>query len=624
MKTKRERGLTRTGIATIVPPMSVEMIQRAYALHQGGRLAEAEGLYRMALAGGGGGDAMGWFLLALSLYQQQKSAEALSAVNTALMRDPGHLDSLMMRGALLIGTGQREAALADFAGVTRRGVGRMPPQTLAQAWFNQGVALSELDRPDEAVQAFDRALALGPDPNAWNNRGVALLKLGRNAQALESFDKALAAAPGFALVRYNRSMALHALERYDEALTALDGFLAAGPPGPQALMHRGVILFGLERFAEAVAAYDAALSADADLAAGWSNRGDALTRLKAHAEALASYDRALALDPRRGETWRRRGEILIALRRHAEALESHDRALALGIEAARAQRGDALALLHRYEEAVAVYDVALADTPDPVSVLRARSGALRALRRFDAARADLERALALDPKDPDTRQAYGKLLSETGDIAGAMTVFAQRAADLYGREGAADPAAPNPQAAQARGRHADEQAQWLAGEGIAPSPFRIEGGARIASGAVNRANADKVAIAWAASNPKLVVIDDLLTPEALHGLRRFALGSTVWKKPYRQGYIGAFDEYGFACPLLAQIAEELGEVFPSVVEGHGLLNCWGFVYDSALNGIRIHADQAAVNVNFWITPDEANLDPESGGMVVWDAVAPED
>ena len=38
----------------------------------------------------------------------------------------------------------------------------------------------------------------------------------------------------------------------------------------------------------------------------------------------------------------------------------------------------------------------------------------------------------------------------------------------------------------------------------------------------------------------------------------------------------------------------------------------------------MHADFAAVNVNFWITPDEANLDPEHGGLVVWDVAAPQD
>ena len=27
-------------------------------------------------------------------------------------------------------------------------------------------------------------------------------------------------------------------------------------------------------------------------------------------------------------------------------------------------------------------------------------------------------------------------------------------------------------------------------------------------------------------------------------------------------------------------------------------------------------------MNFWITPDDANLDPEGGGLVVWDREAP--
>jgi small-conductance mechanosensitive channel len=43
-----------------------------------------------------------------------------------------------------------------------------------------------------------------------------------------------------------------------------------------------------------------------------------------------------------------------------------------------------------------------------------------------------------------------------------------------------------------------------------------------------------------------------------------------------------------------------------------------------MTGIDIHADFAAVNVNFWISPDEGNLDHNSGGLVVWDKAAPKD
>jgi hypothetical protein len=41
-----------------------------------------------------------------------------------------------------------------------------------------------------------------------------------------------------------------------------------------------------------------------------------------------------------------------------------------------------------------------------------------------------------------------------------------------------------------------------------------------------------------------------------------------------------------------------------------------------MQGINMHADFAQVNVNFWITPDEACEDPETGGMVVFDTPAP--
>ena len=81
-------------------------------------------------------------------------------------------------------------------------------------------------------------------------------------------------------------------------------------------------------------------------------------------------------------------------------------------------------------------------------------------------------------------------------------------------------------------------------------------------------------------------------------------------------------EHGFACPLVAQIDDELRTTYPAIIGHHPLLRWWGFKYDSRLNGINVHADFAAVNVNFWITPDEANLDPAHGGLVVWDKPAP--
>lgn len=53
------------------------------------------------------------------------------------------------------------------------------------------------------------------------------------------------------------------------------------------------------------------------------------------------------------------------------------------------------------------------------------------------------------------------------------------------------------------------------------------------------------------------------------------------------------------------------------MSGHPLKYLWAYKYHDAYSGINLHADQAAVNVNIWLTADEANLDPTSGGLVVF-------
>ena len=124
--------------------------------------------------------------------------------------------------------------------------------------------------------------------------------------------------------------------------------------------------------------------------------------------------------------------------------------------------------------------------------------------------------------------------------------------------------------------------------------------------------------------PGVVVVDGFLCAEALEGLRRFCLESTVWSaNRYAHGRLGAFLRDGFNCPLLLQIAEELRQALPRVIgDRYPLRQLWGFKYGDNLPADSTnHADFAAVNVNFWITPDDANLDKTSGGLVVYDVDA---
>ena len=107
-------------------------------------------------------------------------------------------------------------------------------------------------------------------------------------------------------------------------------------------------------------------------------------------------------------------------------------------------------------------------------------------------------------------------------------------------------------------------------------------------GAINPDNgAAGHAAAWRTGNPKLLVVDNLLTPEALAALRRFCLGSTIWRKTFPGGYLGALPESGFAAPLLAQIAEEFPETFPEIFGDHPLRNSGPSNMTAGFRGINI-------------------------------------
>ncbi len=108
---------------------------------------------------------------------------------------------------------------------------------------------------------------------------------------------------------------------------------------------------------------------------------------------------------------------------------------------------------------------------------------------------------------------------------------------------------------------------------------------------------------------KVLVVDDVLSTKALTGLRELLQEATIWyetKSPMMGGYLGAYAHTGLHSMALLELANELAEAMPAVF-GHGahkLRFLWAYKYDAAYEGIAVHADRAAVNVNIWITPDE--------------------
>ena len=69
-------------------------------------------------------------------------------------------------------------------------------------------------------------------------------------------------------------------------------------------------------------------------------------------------------------------------------------------------------------------------------------------------------------------------------------------------------------------------------------------------------------------------------------------------------------------PLILQIADELRSACPELLGPHPLSQAWAFKGLGTSAAIDVHADDAAISVNFWVTPSEANLDPGRGGLAI--------
>ncbi len=260
----------------------------------------------------------------VALHQRGKLAEAEEIYGEVLSQHPNHFDALHLLGVIALQTQQTERGIE----LIRRAIGQNAK--VAGAHSNLANALMLVNRPEEALASYDRAIALSPDyAEAFNNRGNALLILKRPEDALASYDSAVALKPDYVEAYNNRGLALRSLKRAEDALASCDKAIALKPDYAEAHYNRGNALGDLHQPDAALVSYDQAIALKPDHAEAYYNRGNVLGDLERPEDALASYDWAIALKPDYAEVYNSRGNALVRLNRPKEALASYDTAMTL-------------------------------------------------------------------------------------------------------------------------------------------------------------------------------------------------------------------------------------------------------------------------------------------------------
>jgi tetratricopeptide (TPR) repeat protein len=585
------------------------LLRTATQLYRDGKLVEAERMFRavlqalgeetnalaylslIALDRGAKDDALDYGQRAVSADSTNPAAhhhmglahhamgdfiQAANAIGRAVELAPGHLGALNMFARSLLQSGALGMAVQAY-----RKLVSLNPRDAAVA-FEAAVALQEAGIVEEAAFLYCRCLCAEPAAlEVWTNLGMC----GASPElAVHFHSRAYALAPNRIEIAGNFGNALGHAGYRQAAIALLTKVMEAAPHAPQTHFNLGAAIGAVEP-GRSMAHYAMAIVLAPNFGNPWINAGGQMVRDRRFYMAARAYHRAMVLEPLAD---RPRMNCALALMYAGE------------INAPASIFADSL-VLHR---ASAFWPFQLNAAPyvpdDPTYQV---TNALKLRHDVEQLRYLRERELI------------------SAELHQAIVRLDEIRTEIEGMHGPATVGLP-PNVREAIGGVYNRVIYWRPTPALDTSPISSD--------------FDRAAVnAQYAEPPGITVVDGLLTDHALAELRAFCLESTIWfdlshnftgpnvDGPTR-GYLGALVTDGFSCPLLFQIAEEMRKALPDIFRDYPLMQMWAYKGDQSLQALEAHADAAAVNVNFWITPDDANLDPDSGGLTVWTAEAPAD
>ncbi len=167
-----------------------------------------------------------------------------------------------------------------------------------EAHFNLGIVHQSAGQLDTALTCFSRAASLSPgSPDAHYNMATALHELGRPDEAIAAYLRAIDADTRYAPAYAGLAYAQRGLGRLDEALASYESAVRLTPNDAQALSGYGVTLQHLDRLSEAGDVFRRAASLDPHYPDATTNLADVLVQQGQADAAIEACDRFLERRP---------------------------------------------------------------------------------------------------------------------------------------------------------------------------------------------------------------------------------------------------------------------------------------------------------------------------------------
>ncbi|AFZ05231.1 Tetratricopeptide TPR_1 repeat-containing protein [Oscillatoria nigro-viridis PCC 7112] len=239
-------------------------------------------------------------------FKMGRLEEAIAHYQQAIALSPDLAGAHWNLGKVYHQHGNIEAAIACF-----KRTSELNPQLVgADFHFNLGNRLFSQGKRDEAIECYEKAIAIKPDwAEAYGNIGSARSQQGNLEAAIAYYQKAVALKPHLEVLHFNIANSFLQQNKYDEAITNYQNTLKIKPDWPEVHANLGNCFSMQGRLEEALASYQQALGLKPNWAEVYCRMGH-IQKQDKPLEAIANFEKAIECNPNFSEAYQQLCDLL--------------------------------------------------------------------------------------------------------------------------------------------------------------------------------------------------------------------------------------------------------------------------------------------------------------------------
>jgi O-antigen biosynthesis protein len=341
-----------------------------------------------------------------ALSQQEQFLEAVAAYQKAITLNPEDVSTYGLLGQVQGRKGDIDGAISSYQKQIE-----LSSEISAWVYLNLGNGLSQQERWEEAIEVYEKALALEPE-NAGIQRLLAAVIARKEASAIDPVAVA---------------KRLQEEGKLEEALFEYRSVLEKDGSNRVALHQVAQICEGLGKWEEAVEGYRRAIEVDAE-SPFWVYRhlGFALSQVGDVDSAVAAYEKAVEFNPEDAETYLLLGKSLETCENLPKASFSYQKAIELNPQQSTGvyiSLGKVLSLSGKWDEAIDAYTLASQLEPANPDIYRLLAEAHAKHGTLDSAIANSQKAVTLQSSDWKIYHDIGDIFFELGNWKEAVILY---------------------------------------------------------------------------------------------------------------------------------------------------------------------------------------------------------